>query len=250
MPYYRRSMRSRYPKRRGGYRRKFKPNYTHDGKYIPYNSGQAMPTYAPVTITPRAVMHYSPLTSSETNTQWTSAASPYVFLLNGVDEGDGIHRRETNRFMMQKLILRWSNANPSGTMLSVNRLGFAIIYDTQPTGALPIWSDVFDLQKTNSMTQISGRDRFQILYRYYNILSNKVYWNGATAIFQTTDDGRSMEGEITVNVSRMTVFNPDTSTGGIADIKRGALYLMFLGDETTTAAYQCGFFYRLSFYTI
>lgn len=148
----------------------------------------------------------------------TFDATGGIVLLNSISQGDGLANRHGNRIQMLQLQLR-GNANVVGG--SILPQGFwAVVYDRQPTGALPALTLIYDAVNVNAFQALTTRDRFQILYR------QDFQLEGANPAV-TADSLRRFDR--VVHLRKMSAYTVGTTTGTIADISTGALYLIWGG---------------------
>lgn len=100
-------------------------------------------------------------------------------LINGITSGTGVTNRLGRKLVMRKLVLRmcdqWSLATMTITGFSPVRV--LVIYDREPTGALPSVLDILDTASILSNMNLSNSDRFMVL-----VDSNEGDWAGFAGV--------------------------------------------------------------------
>jgi len=111
----------------------------------------------------------------------------------------------------------------AGTMGSIVRGTYFLVYDKRPTGALPAITDILVTANSASFTNDANSNRFQIIHRMdYEIL-------GDSTNLPQSDKTAYMINEF-VKFKRPIGFKA-VGTGAIADIEEGAVYLVTVGDQ-------------------
>lgn len=157
-------------------------------------------------------------------TSFGAAGTGLVEHLNEIAEGTAINNRLSNRCTLRNLLIRGqvranlSTQPTSGVLM--------IVYDRQPQGALPAYTDIMDAATVLSYQRLDSRDRFQILWRWSRIFEPYTTSNSDTTQFL---DMNLDLGE------RECVYATTATTGTIADCKQGALYLVTVGDQAVLA---------------
>lgn len=179
-----------------------------------------------------------------------------IVLLNGVQAGTGFFNRVGARIEMKNLHLRGTVENQTTSTTGADLLRILIIYDRQPTGALPVIADILQTRTQTGAATTSGsseinldnRDRFTILrdMQFYGapvtntagVLTNGPQYPGETARYDINEFIK-LRG---LACHFKSTSNPAT----IADIATGALYSVFTTDGgdalwTTNISYRMRF---------
>jgi len=160
-----------------------------------------------------------------------------VTLVNGVATGTDFTNRIGRKVVWKSVQIRglWL---PADATVSNNLCRICLVWDTQPNGALPAISDIFNQALGNSMLNLNNRDRFkmimdkQFIAAEYSAVGQAVPGTGHIKAF------RKLSG-------LETIF--DGTTNAIGDIQSGSLLLVTLGTQPTasshvlTAAVRCRF---------
>jgi len=162
-----------------------------------------------------------------------------VTLLNVVAQGAAVTQRVGKKIVMKGLQCRgYINAGSAGDVASA---AYMIVYDKRPTGANPTIADILVSATSNSMNNDANAGRFRILKR-----EDCVITGNEAAGANITDTTRVLATWWLDLKSAPVVFKA-AGTGAIGDIEEGALYLVTIGDETSTAAPDLKVGFRLRF---
>jgi len=188
------------------------------------------------------------LASAVTNFRGTG--TPQLLLLNGVQTGAGFFNRVGSRIEMKNLHIRGQIVNVATATTVCCRL--LVIYDRQPTGALPPVTDLIQARDqtgaaTNSAfseINLDNRDRFQIvrdLQYYCPPVTNTagVLTNGPS--FPASAKNDSDINEFIKLKGLTTHYKSSSNPTTIADIATGALYAVFVANIDASWAFQGGF---------
>lgn len=128
--------------------------------------------------------------------------------------------------------------------LEPTKLRILIVYDKQPNGALPQLNEVLRtinilgaaVTTGNSLINLSDRNRFEI------IKDINVAMGGYSVV--TTYDVPTSQNERLINCyiklkGRPTIYNIETNSGGIGDIKSGALYIYTIDNNFNNNGEWC-----------
>lgn len=162
-----------------------------------------------------------------------------LVLLNPVTQGTSLENRLASRITMLQLQVR-GEVRASYTNVALPIGFWAIVYDRQPQGVLPAVTDIYETVSVDAFQVLGTRDRFQILYRQdFQLETNN---SGPTS------DGLRRYDRV-VHFRLPTTFTTPGITGTIADIRTGALYLVYAGwDQVTGTNLATGrFSFRLMF---
>jgi len=169
------------------------------------------------------------------------SAASNIILLNGIQAGTGFFNRVGSRIEMKNLHIRGTIQN-SATAVAAQQLRILVIYDRQPTGALPVISDILQTRDqagaatTSGLSEINldNRDRFVIL-RDYNVFAPTVT---NTAGVQTNGpqypgEDNTLDLNLFIKLKGLgTHYKSTSAPTTITDIATGALYCAFTCDQT------------------
>lgn len=160
-----------------------------------------------------------------------------VTLLNGISVGDGLVNTTAAKCWMKGLTIRGNFSSVAAT--TITSATIVIVYDAMPRGALPTIADMFvdaaGVVSSNLMQDFLFRDRFSFLYRKTVALSGNITAPATGAEIRRVDT--------TIRFNKVLSF-PLAATASIANIDKGALYLVTFGDVaagTAAAAFLGGF---------
>lgn len=149
-----------------------------------------------------------------------------VALINSVGEGSDatqrIGRKITHNYIEVKLIINSYVTGPYDA-------GFwSIVLDRQPTGSLPAFTDIYDTTTASNVPGLACRntlvnpDRFKVLATEDYVVSTLNSGQGATGPYYCSRfiDLRKLKG-----TDALCTWG--SSSGGIANVTHGAIYIMF-----------------------
>lgn len=184
------------------------------------------------------------------------STTPVFNLLNCVQAGNNFYQRIDNKVKFDNLELSgFISASGLGTKVP-EYLRINIIYDTQANAALPNIGDVILSTTQTGATSSSVLDnlnpnnrwRFQVLTDTRISIPDQVTGTGvsANAVYDYTKNEVNIRRFVTLDLP--TVYNT-AGTGTIADINKGALYLLVYGSQpAATAGYQLSWSCRLNYH--
>lgn len=152
-----------------------------------------------------------------------------IVLIPTVAQGASVNQRVGKKIMWKSLQCRGTmNAR---TAAVANDVAFMIVYDKRPTGALPSITDILVSANSSAFNNDSNSGRFRILKRVDQVL-----------IGNTTTPATGQEEKdcsFFLDLKGLPCVYKAATTGAIADIEEGALYLVTVGDNAagTAAAY-------------
>lgn len=159
-----------------------------------------------------------------------------VTLLNTVPQGAAVTQRVGKKIQLNSLQFRGAMQN--GSAAAGNDVAFMIVYDKRPTGALPSITDVLNSVAPTAMNNDANAGRFRILKRVDEVLIGNLTAaaNYTEAAIKSCDYWLSLKG--------LTTTYKAAGTGAIADIEKGALYMITVGGTAagTSAASLFGAF--------
>lgn len=138
-----------------------------------------------------------------------------VTLLSTVATGSGSNERIGKRIQYQDIEIGW-HYRPNA-LFNGNKVQFLIVFDKQPNGTLPAYSQICQSTAVEAFANNDTRGRFKILYRTEHIATNNT--NGYS------DHQGAWTGRKIISLKGMKA--EYTGTGNaISDIERGAIYLV------------------------
>ena len=162
-----------------------------------------------------------------------------VTLLNTVAQGAAVTQRVGKKIVMKGLQCR--GFVQCGSAGDTANAAYMVVYDKRPTGALPTITDILVSASSNSMNNDANAGRFRILKR-----EDVVITGNDAASANVTDTSRVL-ATWWLDLKSAPVVYKAAGTGAIGDIEEGALYLVTIGDETSTAAPTVQVGFRLRF---
>lgn len=162
-----------------------------------------------------------------------------VTLLNVVAQGAAVTQRVGKKIAMKGLQCR--GYVQCGSAGDTANAAYMIVYDKRPTGANPTIADILVSATSNAMNNDANAGRFRILKR-----EDVVITGNDAASANVTDTSRVL-ATWWLDLKSAPVTFKAAGTGAIGDIEEGALYLVTIGDETTTAAPDLKVGFRLRF---
>lgn len=160
-----------------------------------------------------------------------------VTLVSGVATGTDFTNRIGRKVVWKSIQLRgfWI---PVDATVSNNLCRVCLVWDSQPNGALPAITDIFQQALGNSMLNLNNRDRFKMVMDKQFI----------AAEYAAT--GQAVPGTGHIKAFRKlngleTIF--DGTTAAIGDIQSGAMLLVTLGSQATAAAHTLTAAVRMRF---
>lgn len=169
-----------------------------------------------------------------------STDAPVVTLVNGVAQGSDFTNRigrKTNWTSLQFKCHFASNAPDQAPQ----RLKVMVIYDKQPTNALPALTDILTASTSLAYNNLNNRDRFITLIDNECVMGETD--NPATQTFSHVANTKNIDKYQKVNLT--TIFDGTGAT--LADINTGAIYVVTVGSTTTATAWTAVWSVRLRF---
>lgn len=174
------------------------------------------------------------------------AAAAYVLdttgsitLLATIAQGVSDSQRVGKKAAYKSVQVRGSVA--SGTTATLNDVSLLIVYDREPTGALPNITDILNTANSRSFNNDTNSDRFKIVRRIDKVL-----------IGNSTTPATGVESfnlDEYIDLKGMPIQFGNAGTGAIGDIKKGALYLVTVGNIAAgTAAASATLGFRTRFF--
>jgi len=145
-----------------------------------------------------------------------------IQLINGTQQGIGRSQRIGGRIQMRSIECKGVFYTGVGTTIAFGR--WAIVYDKQPNGALPAFTDIYEtVGDTTTLREITNKPRFWVLHD-----SDSLCFAGSSATYQTDTACQAQNWYKRVN---LPVQYNISNSGTITDITSGALYLVYWGNQ-------------------
>lgn len=126
-----------------------------------------------------------------------------------------------------------SKQDSGGSVTYPNRLRMALVWDKQPSGALPVYSDIFAVTTADGTTTpfFSANQNYANTGRFHVIRDKWITFNpvSGSAASATTGVVEQRQVDMFVKLNKETVYSGNTvppSGPTISDISSGALYLI------------------------
>lgn len=172
----------------------------------------------------------------------TTGTNGSIFCVNQIEAGNGSWNRSGRKAFLKSLrvcgIAQYnsSDAVTTGT-LNAGTLRMAVVWDKQPGGSLPVFSDIFGRTSQDGTETVGLFDnlrydntgRFQVLRDVY-ITANPQAWNNAGGTLDTITYNYRFDEFIDLK-NRTTIFSGDSDPITIADISSGGLYVVFRSSQ-------------------
>jgi len=143
-----------------------------------------------------------------------------ITLIATIAQGVSVNQRKGKKALLKSLQLRGYAVTEATTLDT--RCAFMIVYDREPTGALPAITDILVTATPQSFLNDVNSDRFQIVRRFDFCLS------GSGTVPVTGNEVLAIEEY--VKLQKRPIQFGAAATGAIGDISKGALYLVSVGN--------------------
>jgi len=145
----------------------------------------------------------------------------YIKCINSCAEGVSRYTRVGKRISLKSVQLKGLVENMTGA--AYNNVRALLVWDKQPTGALPNITDILNNAATMSLLNDDNSERFLILKEeYFDMTGNNTSGN------MTTECNKVLKWYVTPK-NKETVFSAATQSDQAAGIAKGALYLVTIG---------------------
>lgn len=159
-----------------------------------------------------------------------------VTLLNGVATGTDITNRVGRKLNIKSLKIGvnvFNQANVSSNLSIGVSCKVSIIYDSQPNGAAPAYTAIYNVAHPLSPLNLNNRDRFKVLWTKNFVVGS--YTTSAGSLLATGSPTNSTKtGYKKCNLP--VIFGGTGAT--IADIQTGAIYICAVADVSLGAAFD------------
>lgn len=148
-----------------------------------------------------------------------------IALIPTIAQGASVNQRVGKKVVLKSLQCRGSVANDTTAVF--NDCALLIVYDKRPTGALPAITDILVTATSQSMNNDNNSGRFKILKRLdFSLIGNAT----------TPTEKSFMSADFFLSLNNLPMVFKSATSGTIADIEEGALYLVTVGDTAAGAA--------------
>lgn len=225
---------------------------------VPYTKfGQQLPTFTRSRNVPR-LLHIFPAVSIQQSMGASSnnplGAGTNALILNEVPRAAGVASRTGTKIKMRTLLINyeWHMGNTAGVTPQLHQhLKMVLLYDRRPiwgAAAYPSWTDVYESSAFTSFRTMMSRDRFEVLLEKDVALNAEPTYNG-TSIVPIEGPRSFARGSLRVPINRLTSWAPDDTSGVLAAMTYGSLFLVGLsnGPYVANSSPYCFFSYKLSF---
>lgn len=166
----------------------------------------------------------------------TGTGSSHTALLNGVALGSEMYQRVGRKINIKKIAIRCALAKVAANAVVADTFRFALVWDEQPNGALPTFSDIWLTVDSAGATaggilahaNTNNTSRFRILRSHQ--ITVDVYTASAPE-----DQKQNTQWEWNVPMNTITQFNAG-GTAALGDIATGALYMVGHGGASAANA--------------
>lgn len=199
------------------------PRRAYSNSMVPLRSGGYRPNNVERKVNDTGFVQYNVNTTGN----FTLLANPAV----GANFNERIGRKITLKSVFIRGLLTFQNAIEwNANQVSAAQLArFMLVWDTQPNGAIPAITDVLNTNEAASQLNLNNRDRFRILSDREWALGPFQTGAGTSMV---AGDKCSVPFKKYKKLNLEMIFNGN-STGTIADINSGALYMLWIGSLPT-----------------
>lgn len=154
---------------------------------------------------------------SATLTQTGVSSWTQVLPINIITVGTGPNNRIGRKVQQTKFLLRWAS-NTGALAIDISPWRFLVVFDKQTNAALPVVTDILQINSIRSPNNLSNSDRFITICDF---------------ITETpSTSNQSLTGIQTRKINLEVMFNT-TNGGTIADIQSGAFYILACNADAT-----------------
>lgn len=153
-----------------------------------------------------------------------TSTSGGVTLVNGVATGTDFTDRIGRAILMKSIYMRYFISGSTGGCLG-NAIRVWLVYDKQPNGAAPAFTDIFKVASINTLNNLNNRDRFQILWDKSFTLEGNTITAGAV----TAGSINAYCGKKFMSCNLASQFSGTGAT--IASIATGAIYFCHITND-------------------
>jgi len=160
--------------------------------------------------------------------------------VNLVQQGTGVSQRVGNKISMKSLRLRLTAVNTTEALDTMSCARFMVIYDQQPDGNYPaIGTIIQSINESGTITNgtihtnlsVNQLERYTVLMDETRVMPPQTP-NGLNGTFLTNStEERVLHIDKFINLNNLeVVFSATSAPMLIANVQRGALYILSLGD--------------------
>lgn len=175
----------------------------------------------------------------------------YIHCINAVAQGAGPNCRIGMRIEMISCNLRYF-VRPKATTTKSGNFRVALVYDRQPNGAVPAYTDIFQTYTAGTATyataasgvNLQNKNRFKVLYdcihQFYPVTDTAgVLTNNA---WSSTNDSTNVQRF--VRIPQLITEFDYVGTADIGSVRTGSLLLVCYSDEIAAASEVLELFYQ------
>ena len=227
----------------GVQKRPFKKVRATAGGLVPYGPTRY---YTPRPIGARGVSKGVDTDISEASVATTMSNNQDVKVLNLIQAGTGSWNRVGRIVTMKSIRLRMQiqlSLSATDTNTRARLFRYLIVYDRQPNGTIPVKSDIIQFKDQsgtetgtwNGFMSYDNMERFTILKDQTIELNVPPRTFDSAGVPKNIVDVEKYE-ECYLRLNHITNYKSESTPMTIADISTGALYLVYLADETEIAS--------------
>jgi len=211
-------------------------------RIVPYQSSALVPFGgASAAFTPSGKEIKAVDVPSTTYTFRVIPGSNNIVLLNGIQAGTGFWNRIGSRVEMKSIKIR-GQIEHIGLATSPGSLRMVIVYDRQPSGAIPTGDVIFSSTDQTGTASISGNSEINLNNRDRFLIVREFVWYAPGTTDTTGNANLDMGNSITNSCMNeyvklkglATHYNSTANPVTIANIATGALYAAFVGSSFTS----------------
>lgn len=177
----------------------------------------------------------------------TATGSGHTVLVNGLIRGTDRYNRVGRRINIKSVNIKFFIYTSAGAPAVIDDLlRFALVWDEQPTGALPVISDYWQDTDRNGATQTNllSHNNLNNTARFRMLRTLEVPINAELQATET-NKGRSFV-EWNVKCNFISQYN-DGNTGTITDFVTGAIYFIGWGNNSASAQWSADVAVRVKY---
>lgn len=177
----------------------------------------------------------------------TGTGSGHTGLLNGLLLGTEMYQRIGRKVNVKSINIRCWVTKVAAQTVVADFFRFALIWDEQPTGALPAFADIWQTIDNAGTTaaNIQGHANINNTARFRILRSHDMTVDTYTANVPY-DNKVVTNWDWNVKMNTITQYNAG-STGAVTDIATGALYMVAHGISSATAVFNVAYSCRLKY---
>lgn len=171
------------------------------------------------------------------NSTLAVVATGVVVPLNSIAAGDDVTQRNGRKITLVSSMIRFHGHITDSIPTAPTSFRLALVYDSQPNGVAPVWTDVFQAAVSDSDRNVNNRDRFKIVYDSYNSAKH-----GYLSVSSTSGSTGHETGIYDVHYAKLGLTTEYATTASGVPV-HGGFFLMVLTDQPGTMRY----YHRITF---